>query len=105
MKNDKLCIICGKEKAEFSENFGYLPCKSCQEEARKIPKPKRQVEFTSEQIKEARKVYKKDIIQPYRDGVLSKEYLEQYGTKGIKPSEEDIKNAKYVWNDGEYYKS
>lgn len=56
-----------------------------------------------ERIREDRAAHKLDIIQPFRDGELSKEYIDQYGTKGITVSEEDVKNAKPVWNDLGYY--
>jgi len=61
--------------------------------------PKKGAEFTTETIKESRREYKKDIYQPWRDGVLSREYLEEYGTSGIMAGEKEIKNSKYVWGD------
>lgn len=63
------------------------------------------VEFTSDAIKEGRKKYFKSIIQKYRDGQLSKEFIDAYPERakamvkeGIH-TEKEIKNAKNVWGD------
>ena len=56
-------------------------------------------EFVPERIKNDRKKYAKDILQPWRQGVLSKEYLDVYGSKGVGATKEDIKKAKNVWKD------
>jgi hypothetical protein len=61
--------------------------------------------MTGEDIKTDRKVYKKDILQPFREGVLSKEYVEAYGAQGINVTPDEVKNAKSVWIENEYYKS
>lgn len=55
--------------------------------------------MTTGEIKEQRSSYLADILQPRRDGVLSKEYLETFGSLGIQATPEEIKNAKYVWQD------
>jgi hypothetical protein len=54
-------------------------------------------EWIPDRIREERVKYAKDIVQPWRNGQLSKEYIEHNGTKGIKVTPEQIKNAKYVW--------
>ena len=41
--------------------------------------------------------YRKDILQPFYDGVVSKEYLEEYGDSGIKVTEKQKKNARYTY--------
>jgi len=51
------------------------------------------VEFTSEEIKRERKQFAKDILQPFRSGELSSEYLKAFGTKGLQVTKEDIKKA------------
>jgi len=56
-------------------------------------------EFTTEQIKEDRLKFFNSSLQPYRDGELSREYVEAHGTKGIKASPEQIRKAKNVWTD------
>ncbi len=65
--------------------------------------------MTSGEIKESRKIFKKDIVQPFRDKQLSKEYVKAYPEKVkqmIKEgniTEEEVKKAKPVW-DLDYYK-
>lgn len=88
----KICTVCKKNESRFDETLGYLPCEECKNRRLGIKTPE-SVEFTSEQIKEDRKIYSRDILQPFRDGVVSKEYLETYGTKGIQVDEEDVKKA------------
>lgn len=88
----KSCPVCKNEPASISKTLGVLPGEKCQQK-RKNERLSTPVEFTSEQIKEDRKLYSKDIIQPFRSGTLSKEYISTYGTKGIDVSKEDIKNA------------
>lgn len=56
-------------------------------------------EFIGEAAKEDRKKYFKSALQPYRSGVLSKEYIDAHGTKGIKATQKQIRNAKNVWSD------
>jgi hypothetical protein len=51
------------------------------------------------EIKEQRREYFGSILQPYREGELSREYVERYGTKGIKATPEQVKKAKYTWKD------
>lgn len=46
-----------------------------------------------------RREHKKDILQPYRKGELSKEYVDTYGTQGINVSKKDANKAKRVWKD------
>lgn len=57
------------------------------------------VEWTTDEVKEQRKEYFNSTLQPYREGVLSSEYLEAHGTKAINPTAKDIKKAKPVWKD------
>ncbi|KKL10755.1 hypothetical protein LCGC14_2552680, partial [marine sediment metagenome] len=54
-------------------------------------------EFTTENIKDERLEYRKDILQPWHNGVLSKEYVEEYGTTGIEATKKQVKNAKYTY--------
>ena len=98
------CQVCQKSESIKDVTLGILPCKRCQERLRALPKAGQQSEWTSADIKEQRKAHSKEILQPYRAGELSKEYLDEYGTKSIKASEEEIKKASYTWNDDKYYK-
>jgi hypothetical protein len=95
-----LCLNCNSNPAVKDERLGILPCLTCQQKTNVISK---QVELTTDSIKEQRKAFKPDIRQPWREGQLSKEYLEEHGTKYIKASEEEVKNAKNVWSDLDYY--
>ena len=88
------CPRCQRRKALKHSQYGYVFCKVCQNQEHGI---KRGVEFTTRSIKDQRREYRKDILQPFHDGILSKEYVEEYGTNGIKASKKDIKNAKYVY--------
>ena len=62
-------------------------------------------EFIPDRIKEDRQKYFKSMIQPFRDGELSKEYCEAYPQsvgKMIKEghiSEKEVSKAKPVWRD------
>ena len=89
------CLRCGKNYAIKNEHYGWLPCKSCQLEEENI-RPKQSVEFTTDFIKDSRREYAKDILQPWRDGVLSKEFVEEYGTTGVVATESQVKNARYT---------
>ena len=90
------CPQCQKNKAVKHETYGVLPCLACQQ---KDEPPKLSPELVPDRIKQDRNENYASTIQAYRGNTLSKEYLERYGTKFIKPSKQDIKNAKYVWKD------
>lgn len=89
------CIQCKRNPAIKDSQFGMLPCKSCQESNNAIHPH----EIVPQYIKDQRK--HPDVIQPFRNGKLSKEYVDTYGTKHIKATPEEIKKAKNVW-DGFY---
>lgn len=66
------------------------------------------VEFTSESIKNQRKEFHNDILQPHRKGQLSKEWVKVYGKKQAKKrgfSDKEINEAKNVWTDLTFYKN
>lgn len=91
-----MCPTCNKNKSITDPVYGITECQQCRN---KGTRPKRPVEFTSDSIREGRREYYNDVIQPYRGDTLSKEYLEVYGTKGIDPTPEEVKNAKFCWKD------
>lgn len=93
------CPICKDEEGIYHSIYGLLPGIKCQDRHKNYPKPDHQVEMTSDSIKQQRKEYQKSIIQPRRDGVLSKEYLSVYGTKGIKVTDEEVSKSENVWGD------
>lgn len=94
-----ICPVCLKNDTQKHPVYGVLPCDSCQTKRRSQSRPTKQVEFVGDSIKNGRQEYAKSIIQPYRSGELSREYLELYGTKNISVSPKQIKQAKYVWRD------
>lgn len=93
------CPVCHKNKATIHPIYGVMACTSCKNKRSRNTLPSRQAEMVGESIKNERREYAKSIIQPWRSGVLSKEYLELYGTKNIKPTKKDLKNAKRVWSE------
>lgn len=57
-------------------------------------------EFVPERIKEDRKKYFNDIVQPWRGGQASKEFIEAYPKKSQKMfTAEERKKAGYVWKE------
>ena len=96
MTNETKCPVCKLNTAETSQ-YGVMPCNSCKEKRRENSLPNVQIEMVGNSIQEQRKKYYKDIIPPYRGETLSKEYVDAYGYKNIKPSTKDIKNMKNVW--------
>lgn len=89
----KLCPVCNEQEATYNPTLGILPCSSCHERRSKTRTSGKVVEFTSEGVKEDRKKFAKDILQPFRSGELSKEFIDQYGTEGINVNKEEIKHA------------
>lgn len=92
MENKK-CSLCNKNNAIYDGLYGYVFCNPCQKKPLTV---KRGVEFTSESIKSQRREWDKDTRQAYFGNTLSKEFVEEYGTEGIAPTKEQIKNAKYT---------
>ena len=94
------CPACGKNDAIKDDYWGILPCKSCQDRQANLNKPKAQTEFTSDSIKEQRKIYAKDIEADHRSGQLNKAWLDIHGVKAAKRrgyTDKEIKEAKYVY--------
>ena len=92
----KKCPNCQNYPAIIDPVYGVTECEVCRKKKTKF---NRVVEFTTESIQQQRREYGKDRLQPFRDGIVSKEYLEQYGRTGINVTDEEVKNAKYVWKD------
>lgn len=93
-----LCIVCQSKPAIKHPSLGYLSCLTCRTTNKKPTLP---YEFQLDSVKQSRREYDKDILQSSRDGVLSQERLDTYGTRGLKVTPEQVKNARYVWNDRE----
>lgn len=94
-----LCPNCNQNKATNDKRLGLLPCKRCQNLS--TTGLRKHQELTTDFIKNQRKEYKDDMLQPWREGILSKEYIQTHGTKGIKVTSQEIAKARNVWND--YY--
>lgn len=93
------CPTC-EDKALIHPKYGITQCLECQQKQRiKIQNQ----EITTESIKTQRKQFKDDIIGPFRNGELSKEYVDLYGTDHIEVTPEEVKNAKKVWVEDSYY--
>lgn len=96
------CLNCNKETAIVDPKLGVLPCASCQ--AKTTPTPHKLTELTTDAIKVARRAFRDDTLQPWREGELSKEYIDAHGTKYVDATEEEIKRSRPVWN-LDYYNS
>src|SRR3989304_5571440 len=73
-----LCPVCNVQEAIKDAQIGVIPCLICRDSQKSIKSPSHQIEFTSEDIKEGRRKYGKSILQKYREGELSKEFLTAY---------------------------
>lgn len=96
------CLSCNTNDAQKTQ-FGYSPCAACAQRMRSKVRKTEPLEFVTENIKEERKRFAKDILQPFRAGELSKEYVEKWGTKHLKVTPEEVKKSKNVWSELEYY--
>lgn len=94
-----LCVLC--HKIHGGQNWRYASYETsngirygwfCQKWYKPVTP-----EFVPERVKEDRKTYAKSLLQPYRGGVPSSEYIQSYGTGRIDPN--DVKKAKPVWKD------
>jgi hypothetical protein len=90
------CLGCQKKHQDwawkYSNEFEGWFCS-------KYFKPSNAQEFVPERIVDERKEYFNSTVQPYRQGELSKEYVEAHGTKGVNVTPEEADKAKYVWKD------
>lgn len=98
------CTVCNTREAITHKMYGILPCSQCSNELTHLAHPSRHLtELTSETVKEDRKSCADDILQPFRGGYPSKEFVDKYGTDGIHLSEYDKKNIRPVWREDAYY--
>ena len=87
-----------------------MECEVCRAKQKQMVRPKTTAEVTTSAIKEDRKIYATDIVQPFRDKHLAKEYVDAYPENVKKMvqeghvSQEEVKNAKNIWGESEYYK-
>ena len=57
------------------------------------------LEFIPQRMKDDRQKYQKSTLQPFRDGVLSSEFVQTYGTSSLNVTKEDVRKSKPVWKD------
>jgi len=101
----QLCVLCHKihdstnwKYAEYQTPEGYRWGWFCN----KWYKPKT-YEFVPQRIKDERVKYRKEILQPYRSGQLSKEFCEEYPqqvkkmVKAGAVTKKEVAKAKNVW--------
>lgn len=89
----EFCIACNKKITDYNwknKGTGWICSKHFKTSY---------IEFAPQNLKESRKEYAKSQLQPYRDGQLSREFIDTYGTKRISATEKEIKNARPVWSD------
>ena len=93
---ENYCVRCNKEHQDYAWKYnneaGGWFCT-------KYFKPSGAKEWVPESMVNERKEYFNSIVQPFRQGQLSKEYVEAHGTKGLNVTKEEVKKAKYVWSD------
>lgn len=105
MSNPTYCVLCKKKHEAIDwrhQKWGSLEGWAC---GKWFNSAARSHECVPESIKEGRQKYRKELLQPYRSGELSKEYVEAYPNQvagmvkeGV-VSEYQVRNAKNVWYD------
>lgn len=101
------CPSCKRETDKFIYMSGLKIAGDCSEciKRRGFKPMGRPHEFTTEKIREDRKKFKKDLYQPWREGEISKEFLDTYPDKAKEMVKEGIitkkqhDSAKEVWKD------
>lgn len=97
-KEKVMCPKCGEVPAPIDPYYGVLWCKGCNSKKERWNKVF--VEFVPDAIKEDRVKYKRDIVQPFRDGQPSKEFIDTYPERSKKMfTNEERRKAKPVWTD------
>ena len=100
-----LCPHCKKEEAnciQIGTYYSVVQGDKCKEIMRKKYKEVKLgglPEFTTEKIKNQRKEYWKSMVQPEREGILSKEFVELHPEKCKNIPSERLKKAEYVFRD------
>lgn len=90
------CVLCRKEVEDHDwccKNWGNVDGWACSKHFVPSPLGENIISSAFEQRKEGAK----DLIQPYREGVPSQEFIDAYGTKNM--PKDQISKAKYVWQD------
>ena len=92
------CPKCKTNEAPVHPQYGVTWCKDCNKA--KPPMGGKYPEFIPERIKEDRRKYAKDILQPWRGGEPSREYMKAYPekSKGMY-TDQQRRKAKNIWQD------
>lgn len=105
VNNKIMCTKCGKDEADCYIIGSYYCVGLCDTCKKKSDMERAKYgnlggyEFTTESIKEQRKSHFKSQLQPWREGIPSKEFAEAYPDKAKKLFKGDINKARYVWRD------
>ena len=92
------CPRCNKNKAIIDPKFGITWCKECRK--RKSDLSGVRVEMVPEYIKSDRKENFNSIVQPWRSGEPSREFIEAHPEAARKTyTPQEMKRAKYCWRD------
>lgn len=98
------CASCNKNDAPIHPQYGPLWCNECNVSKEKT-KYANYHEFVPDRIKEDRKANFNSLLQPYRGGEITKEFIEAHPKQAKKMiaeghvTERQVKNAKYGWRD------
>ena len=93
------CVLCHRIHASFNWRYGEYETTDGRRYGWFCDKwfTPTHPEFMPQRVKDDRNKWAKSIMQPYRGGTASQEYIDTYGTKRINPK--DVKRAKPVWKD------
>jgi len=73
------CKSCNENDAEIHKIYGYLDCKECRDRLKdRAIISGVMYELTTDEIREGRKQFKNELVQPYRQGEFSKEFREAH---------------------------
>ena len=97
------CVGCGNKHDDFNWKFRDYEDEEGKQVGwfcRKWFTPSSAKEWVPESTKQERIKHAKDMVQPFRGGQLSKEYVDQYPKEASEQfSKKEIKGAKKVWKD------
>lgn len=101
-----LCAVCHTRPALSHLLLGYLPCQECQTRLANLNHPGSLIDLVPQRIKNDRRAGLPDTLPAHRKGHASREFRDRYGAVTMQRqgfSNEEIKNATYVWNSETYY--
>lgn len=94
------CTVCLINQANNHPIYGQMPCNDCNLKRSTNSLPNHQIEFTSQSVKDQRREYASSIVQPWRSGEPSREFIETQPHKAKQYyTPKEMKKAKNVWSD------